>query len=58
MVVGPDVKPGYPPKKLKEPVRIYQHPSTLRFMLGLLGVHVFPGASNAAPDMTEFIAGD
>ena len=33
---------------------LYQHQSTLRLMLGGLGVTVFPGAASSAPTMGEF----
>jgi len=36
-------------------VYVYQHQSTLRLMLQLLGVNVFPGASQTARNMTEFV---
>ena len=58
IAVGPDVRQGYPPPKSEIPVRLYQHPSTLRFMMRLLGLSSFPGAAATAPDMTEFILGD
>ena len=58
VVVGPNVPNGYPPKKSQFRVQLYQHPSTLRFTLQLLGVNVFPGASATAPDMTEFVLGN
>ena len=41
-------KPGY------QSTTLYQHESTLRLSLKALGVNVFPGAANAAPDMGEF----
>lgn len=57
VAVGPDVKgPGYPSNKLGFQTVLYQHPSTLRFMLTLLGVTNFPGSSNTAPDMNEFLS--
>jgi hypothetical protein len=49
IVVGPDVKRGY------SSTTVYQHPSTLRFMLSTLGLTTFPGAAATAPDMTEFL---
>ncbi len=58
VAVGPDVRQQYPPKKSKFPVQLYQHPSTLRFMMQLLGLSQYPGAAATAPDMTEFILGD
>ena len=57
VAVGPDVNRGYPPTGSYNPLTLYQHPSTLRFMLKLAGVSVFPGASNTAPDMWEFFTG-
>ena len=41
-------KPGY------QSTTLYQHESTLRLSLKTLGVTVFPGAANTAPDMGEF----
>jgi hypothetical protein len=32
----------------------YQHESTLKLTMQLLGVKDFPGAAATAPDMTEF----
>ncbi len=58
IAVGPDVRLAYPPKKSEFPVQLYQHPSTLRFMMQLLGLTQYPGAAATAPDMTEFILGD
>ena len=58
VAVGPDVNRGYPPKGSYIPLTWYQHESTLRFMLKLAGVSVFPGASSTAPDMWEFFAGN
>ena len=58
LAVGPDVRLAYPPKKSEFPVRLYQHESTLRFMMQLLGLTQFPGNAAHAPDMTEFILGD
>jgi hypothetical protein len=34
---------------------MYQHQSTLRTILQVLGVTDYPGAAGAAPAMTEFI---
>lgn len=57
VAVGPDVKQGgYPSNKLGFRTMLYQHPSTLRFMLTLLGVTNFPGSSSTAPDMNEFLS--
>jgi acid phosphatase len=47
-VIGPKVKPGTVSSTL------YKHESTLRTILDALGVSVHPGASNTAPDMTDF----
>ena len=58
VAVGPDVRQGYPPTKSESMIRLYQHPSTLRFMMQLLGLSSFPGAAATAPDMTEFLLGD
>lgn len=58
IAVGPDVRTHYPPLKSEFPVQLYQHPSTLRFMMQFLGVSAYPGAAATAPDMTEFILGD
>jgi hypothetical protein len=33
---------------------MYQHQSTLKLTMQLLGVTDFPGAAATAPDMTEF----
>lgn len=57
IAAGPDVNPHYPPAKSYTPLTVYQHQSTLRFMLELAGVSVFPGASSTAPDMWEFYKG-
>jgi phospholipase C len=54
VAVGPNVKRGYRGFH----ITTYQHPSTLKFMLSLIGVNRFPGASQLAPNMTEFIIGD
>jgi acid phosphatase len=54
IAIGPNVKPHYRGFH----VVTYQHQSTLRFMLSLIGVTHFPGASQLAPNMTEFILGD
>ena len=48
VIVSPKAKPGY------QSTTLYQHQSTLRLILGGLGVTVFPGASAQAPDMSEF----
>jgi phospholipase C len=54
IAVGPNAKKAYPPNGSLIPVRVYQHQSTCRFMLKLLGVPVLPGAAATAPDMYEF----
>jgi hypothetical protein len=56
--VGPDVNRGYPPSGSLHQLTLYQHQSSLRFMLQLAGVGVFPGAASSAPDMWEFLAGN
>ena len=56
VAVGPNVNPGYPPAGSLIPVTLYQHQSTCRFMLKLVGVSVFPGAAATAPDMNEFLS--
>ncbi len=58
MAIGPDVRLAYPPQKSEFRVQLYQHESTLRFMMQLLGVTAYPGNAATAPDMTEFILGD
>jgi acid phosphatase len=58
VAIGPDVRLAYPPSKSEFRVQLYQHPSTLRFMMQSLGLTQFPGAAATAPDMTEFILGD
>lgn len=58
VAVGPDVRQQYPPAKSEFRVQLYQHESTLRFMMQLLGLSSFPGNAATAPDMTEFILGD
>jgi phosphatidylinositol-3-phosphatase len=57
VAVGPNVNPGYPPAGSLNPVTLYQHQSTCRFMLKLAGVTTFPGAAATAPDMNEFLLG-
>lgn len=47
-VIGPKVKLGTVSSTL------YRHESTLRTILDALGVTVYPGAANTAPDMTDF----
>ena len=48
VLVSPFAKAGY------QSTTLYQHQSTLRLMLGGLGVTVFPGAAASAPTMSEF----
>jgi len=47
-VIGPSVKPGTVSNAY------YKHESALRTILDALGVTVYPGASNGAPDMKDF----
>lgn len=47
-VIGPHVKPHFQSSIL------YKHESALRTILDALGVTVYPGASAAAPDMSDF----
>lgn len=54
VAVGPNAQRAYPPSGSLIPVKLYQHQSTCRFMLKLVGVSVFPGAAATAPDMYEF----
>lgn len=49
VAAGPFVKRGF------QSANLYQHQSTLRFVLSSLGVSTFPGIASAAPDMTEFL---
>jgi hypothetical protein len=56
VAVGPNANLGYPPAGSLIPVTLYQHQSTCRFMLKLVGVSVFPGAAAKAPDMNEFLS--
>jgi len=58
LAIGPNVRQAYPPKKSQFRTQVYQHESTLRFMMQLLGLSTFPGNAATAPDMTEFILGD
>jgi hypothetical protein len=48
VIIAPTAKSGY------QSTTSYEHASTLRLMLKSLGVSDLPGASNSAPDMTEF----
>jgi acid phosphatase len=49
LAAGPFVKKGF------QSANVYQHQSTLRFILSSLGVSSFPGAASTAADMTEFL---
>jgi phosphatidylinositol-3-phosphatase len=48
ILAGPKVRTGY------QSTTLYQHQSTLKLTLQLLGVSDYPGAAAAAPDMAEF----
>lgn len=48
VVVSPKVKKAY------QSTTLYQHESTLRFLLEALGVNTFPGAAGNATDPAEF----
>lgn len=48
IVISPKVRAGF------QSTTLYQHQSTLRLSMQLLGVTDFPGAAATAPDMTEF----
>jgi phosphatidylinositol-3-phosphatase len=48
ILIGDAVRKGY------QSTRTYQHQSTLRLTMQLLGVTDYPGAAATAPDMTEF----
>lgn len=48
MLIGPSVKQGY------QSMTLYQHQSTLRLTMELLGINDLPGAAATAPDMGEF----
>lgn len=48
IVVGAKVRAGF------QSMTMYQHQSTLKLTMQLLGVTDFPGAAATAPDMTEF----
>ena len=48
LLAGPRVKQGH------KSTSMYQHQSTLRLILQLLGAHGLPGAAASAPDMGEF----
>jgi hypothetical protein len=47
-VIGPHVKRGF------RSALFYRHENTLRTILDALGVHVYPGASATAVDMSDF----
>ncbi len=47
-VIGPKVKPGF------QSALPYRHENALRTILDALGVHVYPGASATAGDMSDF----
>ncbi len=49
IVVGPGVKKGFQSQTM------FQHQSSLRFVLESLGVSTMPGASSGAADMREFL---
>jgi phosphatidylinositol-3-phosphatase len=51
VAVGPDIKKGYVSNNF------YQHESTLRFTLELLGINDFPGKAKDADSMSEFLEG-
>jgi acid phosphatase len=48
ILISPKVKQGY------QSTTFYQHQSTLRLTMQLLGVTDYPGAAATAPDMAEF----
>jgi len=48
VIVSPKAKKGY------QSTTLYQHQSTLRLILGGLGVSSYPGDAAQAPDMSEF----
>lgn len=48
ILVSPKVKAGY------QSTTLYQHQSTLKLTMQLLGVTDYPGAAASAPDMSEF----
>lgn len=48
ILVSPKVKAGY------QSTTMYQHQSTLKLTMQLLGVTDYPGAAASAPDMSEF----
>lgn len=48
ILISPKVRSGYQSKTM------YQHQSTLKLTMQLLGITDYPGAAATAPDMTEF----
>ena len=48
ILIGPKVRHGY------QSTTMYQHQSTLKLTMQLLGITDYPGAAANAPDMTEF----
>src|SRR5579859_79951 len=48
ILISPKVRAGF------QSTTLYQHQSTLKLTMQLLGVTNFPGAAASAPDMTEF----
>ncbi|HZP18016.1 MAG TPA: alkaline phosphatase family protein [Terriglobales bacterium] len=48
IVIGPKVRAGF------QSTTHYQHQSTLRLTMQLLGISDYPGAAATAPDMSEF----
>lgn len=52
ILIGSLVKQGY------QSTTLYQHQSTLRLTMELLGITDLPGAASSAPDMTEFFKGN
>jgi len=52
ILVGSPIKRGY------QSANLYQHESTLRLTMELLGISDFPGEAATAPDMAEFFTGN
>jgi hypothetical protein len=48
ILIGGKVRMGF------KSTNMYQHQSTLKLTLQLLGISDFPGTAATAPDMTEF----
>lgn len=48
ILISPKVRAGY------QSTTLYQHQSTLKLTMQLLGITDYPGAAATAPDMTEF----